>query len=147
HRGVRIAERVYRVGQFTEKPDRARAEQWVASWSYLWNAGVFVWRSSVFLDALQASRPDIAAPLRGRVGAGDEQSLERWLAEIFPAIESVSVDYAVLEHTPNTWVMEATFDWDDLGSWSAWARRQPHDALCTVTFAGAIAIDCQRCIV
>jgi len=145
--GERIAQRLHRVVRFTEKPDRARAQQWVETGRHLWNTGIFVWRSSVFLRALEASRPALAAPLRALPRSGDERALERSLAEVFPGIESISVDYAVLEHAPNTVVFEATFDWDDLGSWSAWARRQPQDARGNVTFGDAIAIDCARCIV
>ena len=145
--GSRIGERVHRVARFTEKPDRARARAWVESGEYLWNSGIFVWRSSVFLDALEASRPALAAPLRALARAGDERGLERGLAEVFPGVESISVDYAVLEHAPNTLVVEAGFDWDDLGSWSAWARRQPQDPRGNVTFGNAIAIDCAGCIV
>jgi len=147
HAGERLGERLHRVSQFTEKPDRARAQAWMASGSYLWNSGIFVWRSSVFLDALQASRPALASPLRALARPGDERTFERGLAEVFPGLESISVDYAVLEHAPNTLVIEAAFDWDDLGSWSAWARRQPQDDRGNVTFGEAVAIDCTRCIV
>jgi len=57
------------------------------------------------------------------------------------------VDYAVLEHASNTLVLEAAFDWDDLGSWGAWARRQPHDGQGNVLHGDAVAVDCRRCIV
>jgi mannose-1-phosphate guanylyltransferase len=59
----------------------------------------------------------------------------------------VSVDYAVLEHAPNVVVIEPTFDWDDLGSWNAWARRQPRDARGNVLHGEAVAHDCDRCVV
>ena len=145
--GERIAQRLHRVVRFTEKPDRARAQQWVETGRHLWNTGIFVWRSSVFLRALEASRPALAAPLRALPRSGDERALERSLAEVFPGIESISVDYAVLEHAPNTVVFEATFDWDDLGSWSAWARRQARDARGNVLFGDAVAVDCDGCVV
>ena len=57
------------------------------------------------------------------------------------------MDYAVLEHAPNTLVLEAAFDWDDLGSWGAWARRQPRDGDGNVLFGDAVAVQCRRCIV
>jgi mannose-1-phosphate guanylyltransferase len=57
------------------------------------------------------------------------------------------VDYAVLEKSPNTLMVEASFDWDDLGSWSAWARRQKRDERGNVLVGDAIAIDSDRCVV
>lgn len=145
--GARVAERLFRVAQFTEKPDRQRAEEWVAGGQHLWNSGIFVWRCSVFMNALAATRPALAAPLARLARPGDERAFEAGLAEVFPGIESISVDYAVLEHAPNVFMLEARFDWDDLGSWSAWARRQTPDAHGNVVFGNAIAIDCERCVV
>jgi mannose-1-phosphate guanylyltransferase len=146
-RGGRVGERMYRVAAFTEKPDRATADQYLATGLYSWNAGIFVWRAGVFLDALEAARPGLAAPLRdlarGTKGPGFDA---RWDAA-FPMLESISVDYAVLEKAPNTFVLEASFDWDDLGSWGAWARRQPRDADGNVLHGEAVAVDCRRCVV
>lgn len=146
-RGERLADRVYRVAQFTEKPDRARAAAWVASGEYAWNSGMFVWRCSTVMNAMEASRPELATPLRALPGGGDAAAFERGLAAVFPALESVSIDYAVLEDAPNRVMIEATFDWDDLGSWNAWARRQPRDPRGNVLFGDAVAVDCDRCIV
>ena len=147
-RGEKVGPRLHRVAHFAEKPDRARAERYLAAGDHLWNSGMFVWRPDVFLDALQASRPALAGPLRAlAASARDERAFERALDPIFPGLEAISVDYAVLEHAPNTLVLEATFDWDDLGSWGAWARRQSHDGDGNVLFGDAVAVQCRRCIV
>jgi len=53
----------------------------------------------------------------------------------------------VLEHAPNMMVIDASFDWDDLGSWSAWARHQPRDGRGNVLFGDAVAVDCDDCVV
>ena len=145
-RGAPVAERLFRVAAFTEKPDAATAARFVASGEYWWNSGIFVWRSKVFLDALSASRPELAKAL-APLGAAGTQGFERALAERLPLCESISVDYAVLEKAPNTLVVEASFDWDDLGSWRAWALRQPRDERGNVLFGDAVAIDCDGCIV
>jgi mannose-1-phosphate guanylyltransferase len=144
--GQKVGERLYRVAAFKEKPDRATAEAWLAEGGYAWNSGIFVWRSQVFLDALAAGKPAIAAPFRGTTFASAAE-LSAALDRAFPSIESISVDYAVLEHAPNVMVLEASFDWDDLGSWNAWARRQPHDARGNVLRGNVEAIDCERCII
>lgn len=146
--GTRIADRLHRVARFTEKPDVARARAWLDAGGYYWNAGIFAWRARTLLDALEATKPGLAGPLRTLADDGpDVAGLERGLARVFPSLESISIDYAVLEHAPNTVMLEAGFDWDDLGSWGAWARRQPRDAQGNVTFGDAIALDCERCVV
>ena len=147
-RGAKLADRLHRVIQFTEKPDRERATAWVASGEYAWNSGMFVWTRRAFLAALEAGRPAIAAALRPlRFAAGQEPAFEQALREVFPSLEAISVDYAVLEGAPNVVVIEAAFDWDDLGSWGAWARRQPRDAQGNVTWGDAIPVECEGCIV
>ncbi len=145
-RGARIAERLHRVAAFTEKPGREVAEQYVSSGEYFWNAGIFVWRAGVFLDALEATRPALAKPFRAlaEVSGGPSPSD---VEKVFRDLESISVDYAVLEHAPNVLMVEAAFDWDDVGSWGAWARRKPRDARGNVLFGQAVAVDCDRCIV
>ncbi len=147
-RGARIAERLHRVAHFTEKPDLAHAMAFVESGEYLWNSGMFVWGKRTFMDALRAGRPAIAEAFSAlSFGAGEERAFEAVLRDRFPSVESVSVDYAVLEVAPNAVLIEAGFDWDDLGSWNAWARRQPHDARGNVTWGAAVPVDCDRCVV
>jgi mannose-1-phosphate guanylyltransferase len=144
-RGARVGDRLFRVASFTEKPSREKAEGFLASGDYTWNAGVFVWRARVFLDALEAGRPALAETLRPLGTAGG--AFEDVFARVLPACEAISVDYAVIERAPNVMMVEASFDWDDLGSWGAWARRQPHDSRGNVLFGEAVAVDCDRCIV
>ncbi len=146
-RGAALGERVFRVAQFTEKPDLDRAREWVASGDYSWNTGMFVWRRAVFFDALEAGRPALASALRGLDVAGGVAAFGARLREVFPALESISVDYAVLERAPNAVVIEASFDWDDLGTWGVWARRQPRDARGNVAFGDAVIVDCDGCVV
>jgi mannose-1-phosphate guanylyltransferase/mannose-6-phosphate isomerase len=146
-RGARLADGVHRVARFKEKPERALAEQWAADGRHRWNAGIFVWRRSVFMDALEAGRPELARVFRGFAPAGGAAGWTRRLAEVYPAVESISVDYAVLEHAPNTIVIDASFDWDDLGSWGAWARRQPRDPRGNVLFGDVVVEDCDGCVV
>lgn len=147
-RGAALGERLCRVARFTEKPSRETAEKWVATGDYAWNSGMFVWQRRTFFDALAETRPAISAALRAlSFTRGDERAFEQSLRDRFPALEAISVDYAVLEHSPATVMIEATFDWDDLGSWSAWARRQPRDERGNVAFGDAVLVDCDGCVV
>jgi mannose-1-phosphate guanylyltransferase len=146
HRGAKLAEGLHRVSQFKEKPDRATAESWFASGEYLWNSGIFVWKKETFFAALSVKHPDIAA-LAGFAWTGGDGAFGPALRPRFEPLPRISVDYAVLEYAPNTVVIEAAFDWDDLGSWSAWARRQPRDPRGNVTWGDALPVDCDHCVV
>ena len=146
-RGVRLSDGVHRVAAFTEKPDRPTAEAWLLSGEYAWNAGIFVWGADAFLRALEAARPELAAGIAALAPAIGTPGFEAALARSFPSLESISVDYAVLEKAPNVVVLTPAFDWDDLGSWGAWARRQPRDARGNVVVGDALAVDCDRCVV
>jgi len=143
-RGESSGPRLFKVVTFTEKPSRERAEEFLRQGGFAWNAGIFVWRAQVFLAALRAARPALAASLSGLTGAADFQTA---LDQVLPGCESISVDYAVLEKAMNVLVLEASFDWDDLGSWAAWARRQPKDSRGNVLFGDAIAVECDECVV
>ena len=147
HLGARLQDGLHRVARFTEKPDRPTAERYLAAGDYAWNSGIFVWGAATFLDALEAARPALAGPLRGLVGLRGPDEFAAGLARAFPGLESISVDYAVLEHAPNLLALAASFDWDDLGSWSAWARTQPRDARGNVAFGDAVIVDCDGCVV
>ena len=101
-----------------------------------------------FMDGLDAGRPAIAGAFRGlSYAAGDTRAFEAMLAERFPGVESISVDYALLVKAPNVVAIDASFDWDDLGSWGAWARRQPQDERGNVTWGQAVPVDCDRCVI
>lgn len=146
HRGGALAERLHRVATFKEKPDRPTAEAWVASGEYLWNSGIFVWRRETFYAALSVRHPEIAA-LAGFTWEGGDGAFGAALRPRFEPLPKISVDYAVLEGAPNTVVIEAGFDWDDLGSWGAWARRQPRDGRGNVRWGDAVPVDCDGCVV
>jgi mannose-1-phosphate guanylyltransferase len=111
---------------FREKPDRATAEQYLASGSYLWNSGMFVWRARTVLDALVEHLPPTAAALRRVVATPPGEERDAVLAEIFPALPRISVDYALLEPAAaqggRVLVADLDVDWLDVGSWPALAR-------------------------
>jgi mannose-1-phosphate guanylyltransferase len=118
------------VASFTEKPDRDTAQQYVDQ-GYYWNAGVFAWTPNAFLaEARQSS----LGPL---VEAMDDGDPERG----FSAVDPVSVDYAVLERTDKAYVVPASFEWDDLGSWDAVERLFEADEAGNVVLGDALLSD------
>jgi len=105
----------FRVRRFVEKPNAARAETYLASGAFLWNAGIFVWHSDVILAELDALAPDLMVPLRRVVD-------ERRVAEAFGELPAISIDYAVMERTQRALVVPVACGWDDVGDWVALER-------------------------
>ncbi|MFI5357838.1 MAG: mannose-1-phosphate guanylyltransferase [Opitutales bacterium] len=113
-----------RVRRFVEKPDRATAERYVADGNHAWNAGMFVWRVSAFLAEADRHAPALAAFIRD-YPAGDATT---FLAERFPVLPKISVDYAIMEKAAAVATLLAEFDWDDVGTWAALPGHLPADA-------------------
>ena len=110
---------VFRVIQFREKPDRATAETFLESGRFLWNSGIFIWRARTILDELQAHRPRLAEglqPILKAMGTPDEPEA---LVRLFPQLERVPIDKAVMEHARNVRVLEVPYNWSDVGDWRA----------------------------
>ena len=119
---------VRRVKRFTEKPDQAQAEAFVASGNYAWNGGIFLWSARTLADAIREHVPAMAAPLQKIAAAhgSSHAEFERVFAEQYPQCQNISIDYAVLEPrsakgemTSEIYCLPADFDWNDLGSWAA----------------------------
>ena len=117
----------YDVQQFREKPDAATAAAYLDSGDFYWNSGIFVWRAKTILDALAQRQAAMLGHLEKIVDAwGTDQQTQTFETE-FTAIEGISVDYAVMEHATDVAVIEAPYDWDDLGGWQSLARLRGTD--------------------
>ncbi len=138
---------VFQVKQFREKPDAETARRYLEAGSFYWNSGIFLWRASTILDALQKNEPEMyshIAAIADRIGKPDyAETLEKE----FAAIQGKSIDYAVMEQYPNVVVIEAEFPWDDVGSWQALSRLHEPDAAGNTVVGSHIGIDSRGCIV
>jgi mannose-1-phosphate guanylyltransferase len=116
---------VFAVRQFTEKPELTRAKTYVASGRYYWNAGMFFWRVSTFLGNLEKFLPKTHEALMTLAGEIGTARYTRALERIYPKLENISVDYAILENAarnasaPSVFVLPAEVGWSDIGSWAA----------------------------
>jgi mannose-1-phosphate guanylyltransferase len=113
---------MFSVRQFKEKPDAATAKKYLDSGEYYWNSGIFVWRAATIIEALQLRQPEMLAHLLRIVDAWDSQDSAAVFEREFAAIKPISIDYAVMEHATDVAVIEAPFEWDDLGGWQSLAR-------------------------
>jgi len=119
---------VYKVVKFREKPSADVARQFLAAGNYYWNSGIFVWKASTILELLRRHQPALYAHLERIDGAAGKPRYMEVLEREFAAMEAISIDYAVMEHAADVLVIEAPFDWDDVGSWQAMARLRGADA-------------------
>ena len=114
------AEGCFRVSRFVEKPDRGTAEHYVESGEYDWNSGIFLFAAGRFLDELARFHPAIVdACRRALTGGSRDLDFFRLDAPAFEACPSLSIDYAVMEHTADAAVVPVDMGWSDVGSWSA----------------------------
>lgn len=110
---------------FVEKPDRDRAEQYLAGGRHLWNSGIFVWSAAAFATAAATHIPEIAARIAPAAAAYGTADFPAALAAAYADCPAESIDYAVMEKLPAFEVLAARYDWSDLGSWSAWGDLAP----------------------
>jgi mannose-1-phosphate guanylyltransferase len=116
---------VFAVRRFTEKPALPVAKEYYGSGRYHWNAGMFFWRVSTFLENLQRHLPKTHAAVESLADHIGKRSYERKLRAIYPKLENISVDYAILETAtraegpPRVFEIPAEIGWSDIGSWAA----------------------------
>lgn len=146
--GEPIGDRGFKVARFVEKPDLERAKAFLADGGYAWNGGIFAFRVGTFLTELATHRPDIAAQAREAVAKGKaEGSRFHPDAEAFAAIESESVDYAVMENTSRAAMVPAQMGWSDIGNWDALLEARERDDRGNSLHGLAELVDCSNVLV
>ena len=133
-RGEALTADVSVLEQFVEKPDQQTAEAYIASGDYVWNSGMFMFTSTQFLASLEQFQPEMARAC-GQAMEQAERDLDfiRPDVEVFATCPSDSIDYAVMEHTPEGAVVSLDCDWSDIGAWSALWEAGDQDAAGNVT--------------
>lgn len=125
----------YQVARFTEKPDQATAEGFIASGRFSWNSGMFIFPTGVMLQELDTYAPQITQPLRAHG------------IDAYAKLEKLSLDYAVMENTDKACVLPVSFGWDDLGDWNAVERLLKSPESPNVEMAQHLGIDTTGSIV
>ncbi|MEY3231821.1 MAG: hypothetical protein RL689_1910 [Planctomycetota bacterium] len=128
----------YQVARFVEKPDRPRAEVYVQSGDFFWNAGMFVWKATTFLEALERFKPESHAGLMKIQAAWGTRKAKAVLEEVYPTLPKISVDYAIMEPAAKAaaagdksrfqvCMVQMDLTWIDVGSWPSFAQTVPAD--------------------
>lgn len=134
------------VEEFVEKPSETMAKEYLREGCYFWNSGIFIWRAAVILYAFQKLLPDIYDCLRTigeNMGTEEEEQV---LAEIYPRIPKLSIDYGIMERADNVVMLEGSFGWNDVGSLDAIALLHDADAGGNVSMGNHVLMDTEGTI-
>ncbi|MDB5729699.1 MAG: mannose-phosphate guanylyltransferase/mannose-6-phosphate isomerase [Noviherbaspirillum sp.] len=134
--GDKVGQEASAVKRFVEKPDAATAAVYLAQGNYAWNSGIFCFKASVILEALSAYQPEMLEAARAVWEAAQTKGDKTDLPASFAQLDSISIDYAVMEKANNIAVVPADFGWSDMGAWTAVSDAIPADALGNTTNTG-----------
>lgn len=136
------------VLEFVEKPNRATAEQYVASGNYYWNSGMFLFRASRYLEELARYQPEIVAASRNAVAhAKKDFDFIRLDTASYAASPDVAIDYAVMERTDRASMVPLAADWSDIGSWASVWEAADKDADNNAMQGDVLLQDCEDCLI
>lgn len=108
---------VKKVKQFREKPDYETAKSFLEAGNFLWNGGIFIWSVKAITEAFEKFQPQMNALFQLGVESYNTSNEKKFIEENYANAENISIDYAVMEKAKNVYVLPATFDWNDLGTW------------------------------
>ncbi len=139
---------VYEVERFTEKPDHATAEKFLAAGGYFWNSGMFVWRASVIMAEIKLHLPEVYQVVQtiiaeSRTVGNFQQAVDKY----FAAMPSISIDYGVLEKSSRVSLIPCDVGWNDVGSWQAVHEISAKDENGNALQGNVIAIDCKNSLI
>jgi len=117
-----------KVKTFTEKPNLELAESFLKSGDFLWNSGIFIWSAASIIEAFEAYQPEISFVFRECESVFNTEKEEDQIVKVFESCKSISIDYAIMEHANNVFVIVSDFGWSDLGTWNSLYEVRQHDS-------------------
>ena len=132
---------IHKASRFVEKPDVDKATAYLESGRFYWNAGMFIWHVRTMAAAVRAHAPALDILLEAPSAAKTPEALAAKLAEVYPGLTKISVDYAIMEHSDNIAVAMGDFGWDDVGTWSAIAAHFDADENGNIILGTGEALD------
>ncbi|MGB6269011.1 MAG: mannose-1-phosphate guanylyltransferase [Olleya sp.] len=110
---------IHPVIQFREKPDYETAKSFLSQGNFLWNAGIFMWSVASVIKAFKNNQPELFELFKTGIPAYNTEFEDDFIRDNYAKAENISVDYAIMEPSKNVYVIPATFDWNDLGTWGS----------------------------
>lgn len=138
---------VYEVAEFVEKPTFVKAKSYLETGHYLWNSGMFIWKTSTIIDNFKRFLPRLyktMVPLIAYLGTDQEEEM---INQIYPLLQNISIDYGILERCDEVVVLEGDFGWNDIGSWDALGAIFPPDEEGNIVKANYVGIDTRNSII
>jgi mannose-1-phosphate guanylyltransferase len=128
--------RVFSVKKFIEKPSLEKAEEYVASWEYLWNAGIFIWKTNHMLDLFEKNLPNTFKLIKKITESIGTPDYDKTLETEYRKVDNTSIDYGIMEKTKKILVIPGDFGWSDIGSWGVLHEVLSHTHGSTVISSG-----------
>jgi len=148
HDSLAVADNIYKVKTFTEKPNLELAETFLASGDFLWNAGIFVWQVKNIIKAFENFQPEMAELFESEKANFNTADEKDAIDRIYPLCTNVSIDYAIMEKANNVYVIPSSFGWSDLGTWNSAYENLEKDYLDNaVAGDNVIIIDSTKCMI
>lgn len=129
--------KIYKVENFVEKPDIDTAKKYLQDGSYLWNGGMFIWKAITILKLTKQYLKNTFNVI-SEIAAADEKDYESVLKEKYENVDSISVDYGIMEKADNIYVVPGDFGWDDVGTWNAVLRYRKKDINNNIYIGGKV---------
>ena len=148
HDSLSVAENIYKVKTFTEKPELELAKTFLASGDFLWNAGIFIWQVKNILKAFEQLQPEIYELFDTEKDTFNTPTEQEAINRIYPLCTNVSIDNAIMEKADNVYVIPSSFGWSDLGTWNSAYENLDKDYLGNaVASDNVVIIDATKCMV
>ncbi len=119
HEPLPVADSMYKVKTFTEKPNLELAKTFLASGDFLWNAGIFVWKVKNIVKAFEKFLPEMNELFVAEQEHFNTTNEQEAIDRIYPQCTNISIDYGIMEKADNVYVMPSSFGWSDLGTWNS----------------------------
>jgi mannose-1-phosphate guanylyltransferase len=140
--------RIFKVKTFTEKPDHDMARFFMESGDFLWNSGIFVWRTSSIISAMETHDPELANVFKEGWDAYNTSKEQAFVNSAYGVCKNISIDYSVMEKADNVFVRSSIIGWSDLGTWGSLYTHLKKDKERNATIGkNAMLYDSKNCVV
>ena len=148
HDGPEVSPGVHKVKTFTEKPNLELAKTFISSGDFLWNAGIFTWKVKNIIAAFEKQLPEMYEVFAAELDKFNTPEEGEAIERIYPQCTNISIDFGIMENADNVYVLPASFQWSDLGTWnSAWENMEKDYFLNAVAGNNVMVVDAGNCMV
>ncbi len=138
---------LFKVKTFTEKPNLELAQAFLDSGDFVWNAGIFVWKAKTIIGYFEKLLPEIAGPFQELTPHYYTETEKEHMQRAYYQCRNISIDYGIMEHADQVYVLPGDFGWSDLGTWKSLYEQSEKDQNQNAFLGDVMAYDTKNCIV